>query len=291
MSDREHFYPAAAVIDRNPPEPEEILVIFRGDDLVLDTDGSLPRGGDWCRGVERKRLILGRIGRVRCSLLEWGGGGRDGGGENEVAEMEDLPENFRVQNLRSALLQLPFEARIAVCRGRELAYWRRNRHFCGRCGSELEDLVEECARRCPSCGTVFYPTLSPAVIVAVTSEDGRLLLAHNRKFRDGMYSLIAGFVEPGETMEEAVRREVAEEVGLSVRNIRYFGSQSWPYPNSLMAGFTAEYAGGEVHPDGVEISDAGFFTPESAPELPSPGSIARTMIDHWIANYGKRIHE
>ncbi len=116
---------------------------------------------------------------------------------------------------------------------------------------------------------------------------GRLLLAHNAKFRGNMHGLVAGFVEAGETMEEAVRRELREEVKLEVKNIRYFASQSWPYPNSLMAGFTAELAEKDAVPipDMREITAAGFYTPSDMPEVPPPGSIARRMIDHWRENY------
>ncbi|UKI32565.1 MAG: NAD(+) diphosphatase [Lentisphaeria bacterium] len=129
--------------------------------------------------------------------------------------------------------------------------------------------------------------IAPAIIVAVTDGAGRLLLAHNAKFRGNMHGLVAGFVEAGETMEEAVRRELREEVKLEVKNIRYFASQSWPYPNSLMAGFTAELAEGDAVPvpDMREITAAGFYTPSDMPEVPPPGSIARRMIDHWRENY------
>ncbi len=269
----EHFCPTPAAVCCDPVEPEEIIIAFCRDALILPASGSLPRGGEWNAPAER--LLIGKIGTARCSFLE----------------TEEIPESFQLVELRSALQTLPHAARIAVCRGRELAHWRRNRQFCGKCGSKLVDLEAECARKCTECGALFYPAISPAVIVAVTAPDGKLLLAHNRKFREGLFSLIAGFVEAGETMEEAVRREVAEEVGITVCNIRYFGSQCWPYPNSLMAGFTAEYVSGEVSPDGDEITEAGFYTPDTMPEPPGPGSIARTMIDQWKQNYRKNFNE
>ncbi len=181
-------------------------------------------------------------------------------------------------DLREALQALPEAERTAASRGRELLFWRDRRRFCGVCGAAVVDHGKECARICTACGAMYFPVLAPAVIVAVHRGE-RLLLAHNRKFRDGVYSLIAGFVEAGENLENAVRREVLEETGIEIRNLAYFGSQSWPFPNSLMLGFHAEYASGELRADGEEISDAGWFSPESFPMLPSPGSISRELIE------------
>ena len=145
----------------------------------------------------------------------------------------------------------------------------------------MEDMPDERAKRCPACGLVNYPRLSPAVIVAVIKGD-QILLARNKRFRAPFYSVLAGFVEPGETLEQCVQREIHEEVGLSVKNIRYFGSQPWPFPNSLMIGFVADYAGGEIAVDNSELMEAGWFSAESLPVLPSPISIAWQLID-WFA--------
>ncbi|MBQ3456681.1 MAG: NAD(+) diphosphatase, partial [Synergistaceae bacterium] len=141
-------------------------------------------------------------------------------------------------------------------------------------------------RECESCGAVFYAPISPAVITAV-ERDGRLLLAHNVAWNDERYSVIAGFVEPGERLEEAVKREIREEVNISVKGIKYFGSQTWPFPNSLMLGFTAEYESGEIRPDGEEISHAGFFTPDEirGMNIPDKASIARKLIDSFLASH------
>ena len=271
------FVPTVNITLEEAPDEGEVLIALRGDTLLLAGDESgakrLPTGADWPLPEPlRKRLVVGQLDSWRCSLVS-------------VPPDFQLPETLEAMELRPARLLLEAADETAVCRAKELAFWRRSHRFCGGCGKPLEDHETECARRCPACGAVFYPVISPAVIVAVTDGCGRLLLAHNAKFRTRMFALLAGFVEAGETMEGAVRREIREEVGIEVKNIRYFGSQSWPYPNSLMAGFTAEYAGGELAPDGVEITAAGFYTPDELPEIPPPGSIARRLIDHWKSQY------
>lgn len=162
-----------------------------------------------------------------------------------------------------------------------LLNWSAGTRFCGRCGGAMRDKSDERARVCPDCGNVVYPRISPAIIVAVHRGD-ELLLAHNNSFRDGTYSVIAGFVEPGETLEDCARREIREETGIRVRNLRYFGSQPWPYPDSLMLAFTAEYDGGEVRADGVEIGRAGWFRVGNLPPIPAAHTIAGRMIRSFI---------
>lgn len=142
-------------------------------------------------------------------------------------------------------------------------------------------MPSENAKKCPSCNALFFPTLSPAVIVAVTRGD-QLLLAHNRNFRPGMFSLLAGFVDPGETLEQTAIREVREEVGIEIGALRYVTSQPWPFPNSLMLGFRAQHMSGELVVDGKEIEQAGWFTREALPEIPRAGTVARLIIDAWL---------
>ena len=170
----------------------------------------------------------------------------------------------------------------AAGRAVQIVEWDRTHRFCGRCGGETEHASGERARRCRSCGYTAFPRLSPAVITAVLHED-RILLAHNHRFPEGLYSLVAGFVEPGETLEETVHREIAEEVGIRVRNVRYFASQPWPFPHSLMIGFIADYESGEIVVDGEEISDARWFTEKDLPILPPAESIARKIIEWYRA--------
>jgi NAD+ diphosphatase len=168
-------------------------------------------------------------------------------------------------------------------RAYHVAQWRRESAYCGSCGAENADAPDELARLCPRCGRREYPRISPAVITIIVNDAGEALLAHNRTFADGVYSLIAGFNEAGENLEATVAREIREEVGLEVRDIRYIASQPWPFPNSLMLGFAARYAGGEIRPDGAEILDARWFSAGALPRLPGPGSVSRYLINTWAA--------
>lgn len=165
----------------------------------------------------------------------------------------------------------------------QLVDWARSHRFCGRCAAPTEQASGERAMRCPSCGLMAFPRLAPAMIVLIERDDGRVLLARNVSFPMAMYSCLAGFVEPGETLEEAVRREVKEEVGVDVDGITYWGSQPWPFPHSLMLGFVARYAGGEICCAADEIADARWFAHDELPAVPPPISIARRLIDDWLA--------
>ena len=169
-------------------------------------------------------------------------------------------------------------------RANQLVDWSQSHRHCGRCGKRTEDKTNERAKLCPDCGLVNYPRLSPAIIVAVIKND-RILLGRNKRFKLPFYSVLAGFVEPGETLEECVEREIREEVGIRVKNIRYFGSQPWPFPNSLMIAFVADYAGGEICIDGSEIIDAAWFAKDKLPQIPPRISIARQLIDWFIQNH------
>ena len=163
-------------------------------------------------------------------------------------------------------------------------YWRRLYRHCPKCGAPLARKAGgERAMRCPACGLDFFARINPAVIVAIEYE-GRLLLAERDGARGKFFSLIAGFVEPGESIEEAVRREVREEVGLELASLAYVTSQTWPFPSNLMLGFEATAASGEIRPDGVEIVRAGWFAPDALPlQMPQSVSIARRLIDRWRA--------
>jgi NAD+ diphosphatase len=165
--------------------------------------------------------------------------------------------------------------------------WDRADQYCNRCGSKNQPKVGERAKECPRCGFVSFPRISPAIIVLV-KRDGKALLARSGRFKEGLFSTVAGFVEPGESLEDAVHREVMEETGIDVKNIRYFGSQPWPFPDSLMVGFTAEYAGGEIKIDDNEILDARWFPADRMPEIPGKISIARALIDYFLEKAGKK---
>ena len=168
-------------------------------------------------------------------------------------------------------------------RGIQVVEWARTHRFCGRCATPNEPTTTpgERALRCPSCGLLAFPRLAPAVITLIEREDGRVLLARNVHFPGAMYSLLAGFVEPGETLEECVARETKEEVGVDVDQITYWGSQPWPFPHSLMIGFRARYAGGDIVLQEDEIADAAWFARDDLPVVPPPMSIAGRILGAW----------
>lgn len=184
--------------------------------------------------------------------------------------------------LRHFLLNAELETFQMLGYAAQIASWVREHRFCGGCGQPMYQLPTERAMRCDACSLHFYPRLSPSMIVLITRGD-ELLLARSPRFVTNMYSTLAGFVEPGESVEDCVRREVREEVGVEVSNIRYIGSQNWPFPHSLMLGFHAEYAGGEIVIQEDEIEDAGWFSIHALPPLPARRSIARYLIERYVA--------
>ncbi len=168
----------------------------------------------------------------------------------------------------------------------QLVDWARTHRFCGRCGTATESARGERAMKCPACGHTAFPRLAPAMITLVTrgepGPDQEALLARGVQFRAPMFSCLAGFVEPGETLEGAVVREVREEVGVAVHNVRYLGSQPWPFPHSLMLGFRADWHSGDIVCDPNEILEANWYRKDSLPPIPPGISIARKLIDHWL---------
>jgi NAD+ diphosphatase len=197
---------------------------------------------------------------------------------------QPIPEGFAWKGLRELFGRMDEGLIWVAGRAGQLVNWHRNHRFCGRCGVPTGDHPRERAKVCPTCGLLNHPRVSPAIIVAVV-KDRQLLLAHAERFPAKFYSVLAGFVEPGETLEECVQREVFEETGVKVRNIRYFGSQPWPFPDSLMVAFTAEHAAGEIRVNPAEITDAGWFRADRLPEVPPPISIARRLIDWFCAQF------
>lgn len=168
----------------------------------------------------------------------------------------------------------------------QLVEWDRTTRYCGRCATATEPAAGERARRCPACGLLAFPRLAPAVITLI-ERDGEALLARGRTFPVPMYSCIAGFVEPGEDLEDAVRREVREEVGVELAEVRYVSSQPWPFPHSLMVGFEARWSSGDIVVDESELVDAQWFRPDDLPMIPPSMSIARTLIDRWLDRHGR----
>ena len=183
--------------------------------------------------------------------------------------------------LRQSYYKLPLELYLMAGKCAELLYWHHNTQYCGVCGGPMK-FHTDISKRCEHCGKEVWPQVSPAVIVRITRGDDEILMARARNFRGDFYGLIAGFVETGETLEEAVRREVHEETGLEISDIRYFDSQPWPYPSGIMVGFTARYAGGQIHVQREELQNVAWFHRDHLPRLPEKLSIARRLVDDWL---------
>lgn len=195
----------------------------------------------------------------------------------------EIPEDDtqRMVGLRASFDDLPLNEYKAAGKAFQIIWWDRHSHFCPVCGTPTEKQTP-IMKKCPACGYEIYPPISTAIIVLIRRGEDEVLLVHARNFRGTFYGLVAGFLEPGETLEQCVEREVREETGLRVRNITYFDSQPWPYPSGLMVGFTAEYAGGTIKLQDDELSAGAFYHRDHLPELPQKLSIARRLIDHWL---------
>jgi NAD+ diphosphatase len=185
--------------------------------------------------------------------------------------------------LRQSYYKLPRELYLKAGKCQELLYWDQNTKFCGVCGSPMR-MDTAISKKCTECGKEIWPQLATAVIVLIHRGD-EVLLVRAKNFRTDFYGLVAGFVETGETLEEAVAREALEETGVTITNIRYFGSQPWPYPCGLMVGFHADYVSGELHLQQSEIARAGWFRRDNLPTIPEKLSIARMLIDDWLENF------
>lgn len=203
-----------------------------------------------------------------------------------LASGSSLPRRYRFVSRRElpSLFDYNFFVRAGVAF--QIMNLHRHNRFCGACGGPMKKHEKDRAMACPSCGHVVYPSLSPAVIMSV-EKDGMLLMGRGANFPPGRYSVLAGFVEPGETLEEAVSREVYEESRIRVKNVRYFASQPWPFPNSFMLAFQADWESGEPEADNEEVQSVRWFTPEDLPDIPPSVSISRRLIDDWLGRQGK----
>lgn len=191
---------------------------------------------------------------------------------------EPIPEGLQLVPIRQLITSWSKEQFLQASRAVQLLEWRRNHKFCSHCGHPTEVHPTEYAMVCPSCRYHQYPRVNPCIITVITRGDDEILLAKSVHNKTNMYGLIAGFVEVGETLEEAVQREAFEEVGLRLKNVQYMSSQPWPFPSNLMVAFRAEYESGEIKLQEEEIADAQFFKIDQLPEIPFKGSIAHTMI-------------
>jgi NAD+ diphosphatase len=261
------FLPAHAMPAALPATA--LVFAFRGDRILVGGDEKTPSILTHCEfaatGLEGACHYLGEYRGVHCVA-------------QTLAEDANEVDGMRYAGLRSLFFAIP-EALVAIAaRAFQVTEWDRTHRFCGRCGTRTRDKAGERAKECESCGYVAYPRVSPAMMALVTR--GRdLLLARSHRFPQGMYSALAGFVEPGETIEDCIVREVREEVGVEVAKLEYFASQSWSFPHSLMIAFTAEYAGGEIRCDDTEIAEARWFPAGALPPRPPSLSIARRLID------------
>ena len=207
----------------------------------------------------------------------------------ETVTSDSFGQGYELVGLRQSFDVLSLHDYYNACRASAWVYWERTTQFCSACGTRLTRHMDM-GKKCPNCGAEHFPHLAPAAIVRITRKsdpsldrDDEILLVHARNFRRAhMFGLVAGFLEGGETIEECARREVREEVGIDIKNVRYFGSQPWPYPSGVMIGFTAEYAGGQISLDDNELSEARFFRRDNLPQIPDKVSIARRLIDDWL---------
>jgi NAD+ diphosphatase len=242
--------------------------VTTGDESHISLDADPVSAG--CR-VERLQY-LGHRGEIPCYAAE-------------IAADSPFPEGMEYSDVRELYGRIPEDELAIAALAVQIIDFDRTTAYCGRCGAKTRQLSTERAKVCPACTLITYPRLSPAIIVLVRNGD-TILLARSPRFPPGVHSVIAGFVEPGEQLEHAVCREVREETGISVENIRYFGSEPWPFPHSLMIGFIADYAGGALAIDNHEIEAAGWFDRDHLPPLPSRMSLSRALIDWWLRGAG-----
>lgn len=232
--------------------------------LLLPADESAafaPQPIDLLHALSSTRHYLGRLDDVDC----W------------AVSAAQVPAGWRDVPLRGAMMQFEAPMMGVAARAAQVLEWDRAHRFCGVCGTPTELHPDDRARVCPSCKHTAYPRISPAMM-ALVWRGREVLLARGPQFNPGIYSALAGFVEPGESIEECIGREVAEEVGVAVKNLRYYGSQNWPFPHSLMIAFTAEWDGGEIVPQPGEIEDAQWFDIDALPGIPPRFSISGHLI-------------
>jgi NAD+ diphosphatase len=258
-----------------PPSPADWLLIVVNDALLFSADGCLPTRAQ-VEPLLPSDSAMHYLGTFRGQACYYG----------SAPALTPCPGGFKTLDLRTILREQETGIFHLCCRAAHLLSWRQKHRYCGGCAQPLVDKPDELARQCPACGALVYPRISPAVIVAVIRGTS-ILLARSKRSRLNFYSVLAGFVEPGETLEECVRREVLEETCIAVKNIRYFASQPWPFPDSLMVGFLADYAGGDLCLDDKELETADWFPADRLPRIPDAPSISRRLIEWFIASNAK----
>lgn len=252
-----------------------ICFIFQKGQIVLTDAGGLPETGA-CDALSSMFLRSGLVDRGR----------RDGDLWAEIAAERELPPGWSLRERRGLWQNFGEETFFRIGKAYHICEWQRANRFCGACGAVSYLDEREGGIRCSACGEIVFPVIAPAVIVAV-ERDGKLLMGSNANFPAGRFSVLAGFVEPGERLEETVEREIYEEARIRVKDIRYFGSQPWPFPHSLMVGFTARWESGEIEVDNDELLEARWFAPDELPDIPSGVSISRRLIDDFVKRCGQ----
>ena len=243
---------------------QEFLTSKASEFLIYEEDDL-----KWSEMEFEDRQFIGYLNNRPCFLVE-------------LANESLLSEDTALTPLRNLLGRIP-DSLFTICsRSIQLSDWKKNNQFCGICGSKMTNHETERAMFCECNNLMIYPRISPCVIVLVTKGED-LLLAHNKNFPGTFYSTLAGFIEAGESAESAIHREIYEEVKVTVKNIEYFGSQSWPFPSQLMLGYHAEYSDGDIEPDGVEIDKADWFNYKQLPQVPTGNiSISGQLIESYI---------
>ena len=256
-----------------PPE-QALWLVFRRTDILVPVEPEpplLPRAPHPAAlGLEvTQTQYLGLLAGEHCYAVE-------------VHAEAIAPDGWVFQGLRSLYGQLDDTTLALAGRALQIVDWDRSHRFCGACATPTVVKTTERSRECPACGITYYPRIAPVVMCLVRRERS-ILLARSPRFAQSTFSALAGFVEAGETLEQCVAREVMEEVSIRVKNLRYFASQPWPFPHSMMIAFHADYAGGDIQVDGVEIAEAQWFSVDSLPNLPGNISISRRLIEDAIA--------
>jgi NAD+ diphosphatase len=265
-----------------PPAPDARWFAFRGNDLLVRP---LPEGAPHAYEVPVAADASALpVPAVRTQPLGW----LDDSPCHSAELAEDAParEGYAYVSLRRLYGRVPAAVFEAAGTAFQVQYWDRTHQFCSACATPLALSEGERSKKCPRCAHQFFPKVTPAIIVLI--EDGpRILMTRAPHFPSGMYGLVAGFVESGESLEACVAREVTEETGISIADITYVGSQPWPFPHQIMVGFVARYAGGELVVNKDELEEAAWFHRDALPNLPPPLSIARQLVDAWLSRPAK----
>ncbi len=252
--------------------PQTLTLYFLGDKLLAQPEFVQQplQHPPWTRDSltlpGERELLLGTVNDVALRMVE----------------VTQQPAGWQTMSLRDCLQATTDDVFKVINAAAQLRYWLSTQNFCSRCGDKLQFTDNDRALTCPACGYRSYPKISPCVI-GVVRKGRTLLLAHSSHHRTAMYSCLAGFIEAGESAEEALAREVEEEAGIQIKNAQYMVSQAWPFPHQLMLGYLCEYAGGELVIDTNELETADWFDIDQLPQLPAPQTVARKLIDAAVA--------